>query len=107
MNTYQQKFIDMMKKASSEKLVEQLYDQCCSNCTYRFVCKERLCGVTWARDMSIERLKENDKMLVHLHIVFPEKNRSSNLSLKRLNKRLRKLVFVFSIVFTIRRMMRS
>ena len=72
MNTYQEKFVDMMKKANSRELVEQLYDQCCSNCTYRFVCNERVCGVTWARDMAIQRLKDNDKMLVHLHIVFPE-----------------------------------
>lgn len=72
MNTYQKKFADMIEEANSRELVEQLYDQCCSNCTYRFVCKERLCGVTWTRDMSIERLKDNDEMLVHLHIVFPE-----------------------------------
>ena len=72
MNTYQEKFIDMMKKASSEKLVEKLYDQCCTHCDYRFVCNERTCGVTWAKDGAIERLKDNDKMLVHLHIVFPE-----------------------------------
>lgn len=73
MNKYQEKFIDMMKKANSEELVEQLYDQCCSNCTYRFVCNERSCGVTWAKDGVIERLKDDGKMLVHLHIVFPEK----------------------------------
>lgn len=73
MNTYQEKFIDMMKKANSEKLVEQLYDQCCSNCTYRFVCNERVCGVTLAKDGVIEQLKDDGKMLVHLHIVFPEK----------------------------------
>lgn len=72
MNTYQEKFANMINKANSRELVEQLYDQCCSNCTYRFVCKERNCGVTWTRDMSIERLKDNDEMLVHLHIVFPE-----------------------------------
>lgn len=73
MNTYQEKFANMINKANSRELVEQLYDQCCSNCTYRFMCKERLYGVTWAKDMSIQRLKKNDKMLVHLHIVFPEK----------------------------------
>ena len=72
MNTYQKKFADMIEEANSRELVEQLYDQCCSNCPYRFVCKESLCGVTWARDMYIERLKDNDEMLVHLHIVFPE-----------------------------------
>lgn len=75
MNTYQEKFANMINKANNRELVEQLYDQCCSNCTYRFVCKERLCGVTWARDMSIERLKDNDEMLVHLHIVFPEEEK--------------------------------
>lgn len=72
MNTYQNKFINMMDEANSKELVEKLYDQCCANCTYRFVCNERACGVTWAKDGAIERLKENDKMLVHLHIVFPE-----------------------------------
>lgn len=72
MNTYQEKFANMINKANSRELVEELYDQCCANCTYRFVCNERVCGVTWAKDMSIQRLKENDKMLVHLHIVFPE-----------------------------------
>ena len=73
MNTYQEKFADMMKEANSKELVEQLYDQCCSNCTYRFVCKEHLCGVTWAKDEAIRRLEDNGEMLVHLHIVFPEK----------------------------------
>lgn len=107
MNTYQKKFADMIEEANSRELVEQLYDQCCSNCTYRFVCKERLCGVTWARDMSIERLKDNDEMLVHLHIVFPEEKPKQQPKPKRLNKRLRKPVFGFSIVFTIRRTMRS
>lgn len=72
MNTYQEKFIDMMKKASSEKLVEQLYDRCCTHCDYRFVCNERVCDVTLAKDNAIERLKDDGKMLVHLHIVFPE-----------------------------------
>lgn len=73
MNKYQEKFIDMMKKASSEKLVEELYDQCCANCDYRFVCNERVCDVTLAKDRAIEQLKDDGKMLVHLHIVFPEK----------------------------------
>lgn len=72
MNKYQEKFIDMMNKASSEKLVEELYDQCCANCDYRFVCNERSCDVTLAKDGVIERLKDDGKMLVHLHIVFPE-----------------------------------
>ena len=72
MNTYQEKFVDMMNRANSEELVEELYDQCCSNCTYRFVCNERQCGVTWAKDGAIQRLKDNGKMVVHLNIVFPE-----------------------------------
>lgn len=72
MNTYQEKFVDMMKKASSEKLVEQLYDQCCANCTYRFVCNERVCDVTLAKNGAIKQLKDDGKMLVHLNIVFPE-----------------------------------
>ena len=72
MNTYQEKFVSMMKKASSEKLVEELYDQCCTHCDYRFVCNERVCDVTLAKNGVIERLKDDGKMLVHLHIVFPE-----------------------------------
>lgn len=73
MNKYQEKFIDMMKKANSEKLVEELYDQCCTHCDYRFVCNERVCDVTLAKDGVIEQLKDDGKMLVYLHIVFPEK----------------------------------
>lgn len=95
MNTYQNKFINMMDEANSKELVEKLYDQCCANCTYRFVCNERACGVTWAKDGAIERLKENDKMLVHLHIVFPERNRNSSPSLKQPKRRLRRPVFDF------------
>lgn len=72
MNTYQEKFIDMMNKVNSKELIEELYDQCCSNCAYRFVCKEHLCGVTWSKDEAIRRLEDNGEMLVHLHIVFPE-----------------------------------
>ena len=78
MNTYQNKFIDMMKKASSEKLVEELYDECCTHCTYRFVCNERVCDVTLAKNGVIERLKDDGKMLVHLHIVFPEKKQKAS-----------------------------
>lgn len=73
MNTYQEKFASMMNKANSEKLVEELYDQCCTHCDYRFVCNERVCDVTLAKDGVIEQLKDDGKMLVHLHIVFPEK----------------------------------
>lgn len=75
MNKYQEKFIDMMKKANSEELVEELYDQCCANCDYRFVCNERVCDVTIAKDGAIEQLKDDGKMLVHLHIVFPEEEK--------------------------------
>lgn len=78
MNTYQEKFVDMMKKASSEKLVEQLYDQCCANCTYRFVCNERVCDVTLAKNGAIKQLKDDGKMLVHLHIVFPKKKQKAS-----------------------------
>ena len=73
MNTYQEKFASMMNKANSEKLVEELYDQCCTHCDYRFVCNERVCDVTLAKDGVIEQLKDDGKMLVYLHIVFPEK----------------------------------
>lgn len=72
MNTYQNKFINMMDEANSKELVEKLYDQCCANCTYRFMCNERVCGVTLAKDSAIQRLKDNGKMIVHLNIVFPE-----------------------------------
>ena len=75
MNTYQNKFINMMNKANSKELIEELYDQCCTNCDYGLFCNERSCGVTLAKDGAIERLKDNDKMLVHLHIVFPEEKK--------------------------------
>ena len=65
MNKYQEKFIDMMDEANSKELVEKLYDQCCANCTYRFICNERVCGVTLAKDSAIQRLKDNGKMIVH------------------------------------------
>lgn len=78
MNKYQEKFIDMMKKASSEELVEQLYEQCCTHCDYRFVCNERVCDVTLAKNGVIEQLKDDGKMLVHLHIVFPEKKQKAS-----------------------------
>lgn len=72
MNTYQEEFARMINKANSKELVEKLYDQCCANCTYRFICNERVCGVTLAKDSAIQRLKDNGKMIVHLNIVFPE-----------------------------------
>ena len=72
MNKYQEKFINMMDEANSKELVEKLYDQCCANCTYRFMCNERVCGVTLAKDSAIQRLEDNGKMIVHLNIVFPK-----------------------------------
>lgn len=72
MNTYQEKFIGMMYEAGSKDTIEKLYDQCCANCTYRFVCNERVCDVTLAKNGAIKQLKDDGKMLVHLHIVFPE-----------------------------------
>lgn len=72
MNTYQKKFVNMMYEAGSKDTIEKLYDQCCANCDYRFVCNENVCDVTLAKDRAIEQLKDNGKMLVHLHIVFPE-----------------------------------
>ena len=75
MNKYQEKFIDMMNKANSKELIEELYDQCCTHCDYRFVCNERVCDVTLAKNGVIERLKDDGKMLVHLHIVFPKEEK--------------------------------
>ena len=72
MNTYQDKFVEMMNEAHCEAEVEIIYNRCCNSCKYQYTCNERVCGVTLAKDGAIERLKENDKMLVHLHIVFPE-----------------------------------
>lgn len=71
-NKYFDKFIDMMNEAHCEAEVEAIYNRCCNSCKYQYTCNERACGVTWAKDGVIERLKDNDKMLVHLHIVFPE-----------------------------------
>ena len=75
MNTYQEKFANMINKANSRELVEQLYDQCCSNCKYGFICNERACGVTWAKDEAIQRLKDNGKMLIRFNIVLPKKEK--------------------------------
>lgn len=71
-NKYFDKFIDMMNEADCEAEVETIYNRCCNSCKYQYTCNERACGVTWAKDGAIQRLKDNDKMLVHLHIVFPE-----------------------------------
>ena len=76
MNTYQEKFADMMKEANSKELVEQLYDQCCSNCKFGLFCNERSCDVTLAKDGAIQRLKDNGKMIVHFNIVLPKEEKS-------------------------------
>ena len=73
MNKYQEKFVSMINKANSKELVEELYDECCSNCKYGFICNERACGVTWAKDEAIQRLKDNGKVLIRFNIVFSEK----------------------------------
>lgn len=75
MNTYQNKFINMMDEANSKELVEELYDECCSNCKYGFICNERACGVTWAKDEAIQRLKDNGKMIVRFNIVLPKEEK--------------------------------
>ena len=75
MNKYQQKFIDMMYEAGSKDTIEELYDECCSNCKYGLFCNERACGVTWAKDSAIQRLEDNGKMLIRFNIVLPKKEK--------------------------------
>lgn len=75
MNKYQEKFIDMMNKANSKELIEELYDQCCSNCKFGLFCNECTCGVTLAKDGAINRLKNNGKMLIRFNIVLPKKEK--------------------------------
>lgn len=75
MNTYQEKFIDMMDKAKTIQLVEELYDECCSNCKYGLFCNERKCCVTWAKDEAVRRLKDNGKMIVRFDIVLSKKEK--------------------------------
>ena len=75
MNKYQEKFIDMMYEAGSKDTIEELYDQCCTNCKYGLFCNERACGVTWAKDGAINRLKNNGKMLIRFNIVLPKKEK--------------------------------
>lgn len=75
MNKYQEKFADMIRKANSKELVEELYDECCSNCKFGFICNERSCGVTWAKDEAIQRLKDNGKMIVRFNIVLPKEKK--------------------------------
>ena len=75
MNTYQEKFIDMMNKAKTIQLVEELYDECCSNCKYGLFCNECKCCVTWAKDGAIRRLKDNGKMIVRFDIILSKKEK--------------------------------
>ena len=75
MNTYQEKFIDMMNKANSKELIEELYDQCCSNCKFGLFCNERSCDVTLAKDGAINRLKDNGKMIVRFNIILPKEKK--------------------------------
>lgn len=75
MNKYQEKFIDMMYEAGSKDTIEELYDQCCTNCKYGLFCNERACGVTLAKDGAINRLKNNGKMLIRFNIVLPKKEK--------------------------------
>ena len=75
MNKYQEKFIDMMYEAGSKDTIEELYDQCCTHCKYGFICNERACGVTWAKDEAINRLKNNGKMIIRFNIVLPKKEK--------------------------------
>ena len=75
MNTYQEKFADMIRKANSKELIEELYDECCSNCKYGLFCNECICGVTLAKDGAINRLKNNEKMIIRFNIVLPKKEK--------------------------------
>ena len=75
MNKYQEKFIDMMNKANSKELIEELYDQCCSNCKFGLFCNERSCDVTLAKDGAIQRLKDNGKMIIRFNVVLPKKEK--------------------------------
>lgn len=75
MNTYQNKFINMMDEANSKELIEELYDQCCSNCKYGFICNERSCDVTLAKDRALNDLKNNGKMLIRFNIILPKEEK--------------------------------
>ena len=75
MNTYQEEFARMINKANSKELVEELYDQCCTHCKYGFICNERACGVTLAKDEAIQRLKDNRKMLIRFNIILPKEKK--------------------------------
>ena len=76
MNKYQENFIDMMNKANSKELVEELYDECCTNCDYGLFCNERSCDVTLAKDRALNDLKDNGKMIIHFNVVFPKEKKT-------------------------------
>ena len=75
MNTYQEKFASMINKANSKELVEELYDECCTHCTYGLFCNECTCGVTLAKDRALNNLKNSGKMIIHFNIVLPKKEK--------------------------------
>lgn len=75
MNTYQEKFIDMMNKANSKELIEKLYDQCCTHCDYGLFCNECTCDVTLAKDRALNDLKNNGKMIIRFNIVMPKEEK--------------------------------
>lgn len=75
MNTYQEKFADMIRKANSKELIEELYDECCTNCDYALFCNERSCDVTLAKDNALNDLKNNGKMLIRFNIILPKEEK--------------------------------
>lgn len=75
MNKYQEKFADMIRKANSKELIEELYDECCTNCDYGLFCNERSCDVTLAKDNALNDLKNNGKMLIRFNIVMPKEEK--------------------------------
>lgn len=75
MNKYQEKFADMIRKANSKELIEELYDECCTNCDYALFCNECTCDVTLAKDRALNDLKNNGKMLIRFNIVLPKEEK--------------------------------
>lgn len=75
MNKYQEKFADMIRKANSKELVEELYDECCTNCDYGLFCNECTCDVTLAKDNALNDLKNNGKMLIRFNIILPKEKK--------------------------------
>ena len=75
MNKYQEKFADMIRKANSKELVEELYDECCTHCDYGLFCNECTCGVTLAKDGAINDLKNNGKVLIRFNIILPKEKK--------------------------------